>query len=388
MYRTKFLLLSALLIISLLSYAKEKRKYVNDYLYIGADARGIGMSKSVLVSTQDASATYWNPSLLSMNNYNLGLSTMYAQYLGGLSQYNFISLSKRLNNQTSAIGFTFLRMGTDNIPNTIYLLDDNGVPDYNRVTYFSAADYLFQFSFSTRLGDKSDTALVQQSVGVNAKFINRNAASFAKAWGIGIDAAYTMRRPHSSFAVMIKDATTTTTNWDISFTPEQQAILLATENRIVERNSEVAMPTILLGYGYRYDINEKFGLQVETNFTASTDGRRNSIVNFGAVSVDPNLGLEFNYNRKIYLRGGLGNFQNQTDITDTTSKVRTYTPSIGAGVQLGKFSLDYALSKIQNTDAIPYSHFISVSARLNSKTKSPSSAPMLENGKSDININQ
>ncbi len=372
----KVVVLPLLVLTLTTSQAQETRKYVNDYLNIGADARGIGMSKSVLTSTNDASATYWNPSLIAMSDYNLGLSTMYADLVGGLSNYNFISLTKKLNNESAAIGFTFLRMGTDDIPNTLYLLDENGTPDYNRVSYFSAADYLFQFSFAKKLGDPTDTAGAQKALGVNLKFVNRRAASFAKAWGIGLDLAFTMRRQNSSFAAVVKDATTTITNWDITFTPEQQAILLQTENRIVEKSSEVALPTFLLGYGYRFDINPKFSLGLETNLISSIDGAKNNIINLGNISIDPNVGVEFNYNKKISLRGGIGNFQKQTDAEDSLKRITTMSPSVGAGVQLGRFSIDYAFSKFESTNTAPYSHFISLSARLQKKAKT--SAPMLE----------
>ncbi len=379
-------LLVLLLICSVATQAREKRKYVNDYLNIGADARGISMSKSVIASTEDASATYWNPSLIVLNDYHLGLSTMYASYLGGESNFTFVGVSKKLNDESGAVGFTFLRMGTDNIPNTIYLIDESGVPNYNNVSYFSSADYLFQFTFSKMLGKHDSTANVKKALGFNLKLINRRASSFAKGWGVGGDIAYTMKWPKSTFAAVVRDATTTTTNWDINFTTEQQEILLQTGNRLVEKSSEVALPTILLGYGYRFDFSPKFSLGLETNLISTLDGEKNNVINLGNISMDPNFGAEFGYQDKIFLRGGVGNFQKQSSISDPNQSITTISPSLGGGVRLGKFGIDYAFSQMQNTEGVPFSHFISITARLDKNSKK-TSAPMLEGKHTAENAN-
>ncbi len=380
-------LLTLLLFCSVATQAREKRKYVNDFLNIGADARGIAMSRSVIASTQDASATYWNPSLIVLNDYHLGLSTMYADYLGGEGNSTFVGVSKKLNDESGAIGFTFLRMGIDDIPNTIYLLDESGVPNYNNVSYFSTADYLFQFTFSKRLGKKSDSsANVKKALGFNLKLISRRASSFARGWGIGGDIAYSMQWPKSTFAFVARDATTTTTNWDINFTPEQQEILIQTGNRLVEKSSEVALPTFLLGYSHRFDFSPKFSLGLETNLISTIDGEKNNVINLGNISMDPNFGAEFGYQDKIYLRGGVGNFQKQSSVANHEQTITTLSPSVGGGVRLGKFGIDYALSQMQNTDGVPFSHFISITARLDKNSKK-TSAPMLEGKQTAVNAN-
>lgn len=363
--RKQYITLFGLLLISNIALGQNFRKYGNDFLNLGADARGVAMSKSVIGSSNDASATYWNPALLSYQPQDIGISTMYSEYIGGISSYNFISLTRKLNKADAAIGFTFIRFGTDKIPNTINLIGPDGAPDYSRITYFNAADYAFMFSFSKDISpDSSD---VKTALGTNLKLINRRADGFGKAWGIGLDAAFSVRWPTSNLALVIKDATTTFLNWDIKFSPEQQVILQQLGNEIISQSSEIIRPTFLLGYGYSFPLSDKTNLLLETNIISTFDGNRNSLINMNNLSIDPHFGTEFDINNKVYIRGGVGNFQRQTDENDTSKTIRTFTPTLGAGVQLGKFSIDYAISRVDLTGSIPFSHFISLNAKLDVK---------------------
>ena len=52
--------------------------------------------------------------------------------------------------------------------------------NYDRITYFSAADMGFLLSYGRKLNDEF-------SVGGSAKIIHRKAGDFATAWGFGID---------------------------------------------------------------------------------------------------------------------------------------------------------------------------------------------------------
>ena len=47
-------------------YAQKVAKYSNEFLSIGVGARALGMGTSVVSSTNDISATYWNPASLTI----------------------------------------------------------------------------------------------------------------------------------------------------------------------------------------------------------------------------------------------------------------------------------------------------------------------------------
>src|SRR5690625_7703190 len=78
---------------------------------------------------------------------------------------------------------SMIRMGIDDIPNTLHLYGPDGKINYANIRSFSVADYAFLFSYARELGDSL------WKVGGNIKVIRRVLGSFAKAWGGGIDIA-------------------------------------------------------------------------------------------------------------------------------------------------------------------------------------------------------
>ena len=59
---------------------------------------------------------------------------------------------KKLDDKSS-FGFSFIRFGVDNIPNTTELIDAQGNINYDRITYFSAADLAFIGSYGKKVND-------------------------------------------------------------------------------------------------------------------------------------------------------------------------------------------------------------------------------------------
>lgn len=66
--KKQYLLLFA--IISVQAYAQTFRNYSNEFLNIGVDARSLGMSKSVVATSNDVNSMYWNPAgLVNLEDY-------------------------------------------------------------------------------------------------------------------------------------------------------------------------------------------------------------------------------------------------------------------------------------------------------------------------------
>ncbi len=343
----------------------EKRKYVNDFLDISPDARTLAMSKSGLGTTLGSSTNLLNPSLLAMQDYNLGLSTMYAEMMGGVSKYNYFGFARRLNDNRSAIGFSVVRLGVDNIQNTLGLIGPDGSVDYNRVTYFSATEYAFVFSYAKMLS--RDSSRIKTSIGGNAKLITKKGGSFAKAWGAGLDISFTAKSRTVNFAASLRDPFGSVLNWTTHFTEEEKRVLTQTGNELPGKSSERGSASLMFSLGKNFIINDDFSFLVSTNIYNRFESQAGSISNSNNFSIDPNFGAEFNYKNRIMLRGGIGNFQKITDYASGNSKT-TYSPSFGVGLGLGNFSIDYALSQFENQDNPLYSHFISIDARLPKRT--------------------
>ena len=154
-------------------------KYSNDFLHIGAGARSLSLSKSVVANSINSSAIYWNPAALIHVKGN-EIEIMHASYFSGIANFDQISYVRQ-RDTTAALGFMILRFGVDDIMNTTNLIDNQGNLDYNRIELFSTADYAFFLSYAKR------DFFNGINIGGNLKIVYRHIGDFAKAWGFGFD---------------------------------------------------------------------------------------------------------------------------------------------------------------------------------------------------------
>jgi hypothetical protein len=101
-------------------------------------------------------------------------------------------------------------------------------------------------------------------------------------------------------------------------------------------------------------------LTVEADAGVATDGQRNVLVSAAAFNLDPRFGFELEYQKNIWLRGGIGNFQRLKNEIDPTKKELNFQPNFGVGLRLGRLVIDYGLTNIGNTSAVQVSHIFSL----------------------------
>lgn len=344
------------------------RKYSNEFLNIGAGARGLGMGGSQVASVNDATSGYWNPAALINITLHPQLSVMHAEYFSGIAKYDFAGLALPTKNGNRTLGISVLRFAVDDIPNTLYLVEPDGSINYNNISTFSSADYAFLLSYSQKLRDDDDMKL---SIGGNAKVIYRKVGSFAQAWGFGFDVGIQMQKRNWRLAAVLRDATTTFNAWSFSFTDREKEVLYLTNNDIPVKSTEMTAPRLVLGTGYNFEFSDKFHLLAEANLSCTFDGKRNTVLSSSAVSIDPSLGLEANFNNNLFLRGGISNFQQALSDGDTTNqkKVWIYQPSVGAGFRFGNVGIDYAFTNLANQSNPLYTHIFSLKIDLVRKEK-------------------
>ena len=104
----------------------------------------------------------------------------------------------------------------------------------------------------------------------------------------------------------------------------------------------------------------------EFSLIATTDGQRNTLIQGDPISMDLGFGLEIGYNDFLFFRGGVNQFQNEQDFDK--SETLTARPSIGVGMKLGAFEIDYAFSNLGD-DEERFSHIISLILELKPKKK-------------------
>lgn len=329
--------------------------YSNEFLAIGVGARAHGMSGAVSATTNDVYASYWNPAALSQMIQPFQVGAMHAEWFAGIAKYDFIGIAKLLNEEGKkrAVGLSIIRLGIDQIPNTLNLVGPDGSINYDNIRNFSAADYAVQLSYAQELNNKL-------SIGGNLKIIRRTIGSFANAWGVGADISALYKTGKWRFALVGRDITTTYNAWTATLTEEEKQVFAATGNVIPKSSVEITKPTIFLAAAYQTPLSKNLDLSAEANFGIATDGQRNVLVSSKAFNIDPRLGLELTYQKKIWLRGGIGNFQKLKNEQNPQTLELNFQPNIGVGLQLGRLTVDYALTNVGNVSAVLYSHIFSL----------------------------
>lgn len=343
-----------LLFISLLTHGQAVRKYSNEFMNIGVDAAALGMSNAVTAFTGDVNSGYWNPAgLLKIEDHEAAL--MHASYFANIAQYDYAAYAKKIDDQ-SAWGISLIRFGVDDILNTTQLIDSEGNIDYNRISLFSTADYGLTFSYARKM------KLEGFQYGVNAKVIRRVIGDFANSWGFGFDAGLQFDRDNWHFGLMLRDITTTYNVWAID-EDKFEAIQGAVEgqNQELPESTEITLPKAQLGIAKKFEFHYDYTLLTAVNLNMQF-ARTNDVISTDAVSIDPALGFEFGYTDLVFLRAGVGNFQNVEQI-DGSTKVN-FQPNIGLGFKYKGIQVDYALTDLGDQSAALYSNIFSVKVDL------------------------
>jgi hypothetical protein len=318
-----------------LQYASAQApKYSNEFLSIGVGGRGLAMSNAQVASVGDVTSGYWNPAGLTLMKGDVEIAAMHSEYFAGISKYDYAAVATKIDS-SRALCFSFIRFGTDDIPNTLDLIDASGNINYDKIKSFAAADYGFYFTYAKR------AKFAGLRYGGSAKVIHRVVGDFGKAWGFGFDLGAQYETGKWMFGVLGKDVTSTYNAW--SFNTETFAEQFAlTRNEIPVNSLEITLPKMILGVAYKTSISKKISVLGEVDGDMTFDGQRNVVISSNPVSVDPHLGLELGYDEFIFLRAGVLNIQQVKNIGG--GKSTDYQTNFGIGIKLKNLSIEYALA--------------------------------------------
>lgn len=326
-------------------------KYSNEFMNIGVDAAALGMSNAVTASTKDVNAGYWNPAGL-VNLEDRQLALMHSSYFANIANYDYAAFAMPLDDR-SAFGISLIRFAVDDILDTTQLIDDQGNVNYDRISLFSTADYGLTFSYARKLPVQG------LNYGVNAKVIRRIIGDFANSWGFGFDAAIQFKTDNNwEFGVMARDITTTFNSWSYdeeAFERVQNAV--EGQNQELPETTEITIPKLQLGVAKTYTFHYDYTLRAELDLNMRF-AQNNDIISTSFASINPALGFEFGYIDMIYLRGGVGNFQNELQIDNSESL--SFQPSFGLGFKYNGIHVDYAFTDIGDQSVALYSNVFSL----------------------------
>ena len=346
----KYKIFIYLFVLPLLLNAQTFRNYSNEFLNIGVDAAALGMSKTVVATTNNVNAIYWNPAgLVGIEDYQGSL--MHASYFAGIANYNHAAFAMPIDAK-SALGISIIRFGVDDILNTTELIDSQGNIDFNRISLFSSADYAFNFSYARNLLFKD------VNFGVNAKIVRRIIGDFASSWGFGFDAGIQFERNNWKFGIMARDITTTFNSWAINkeeFNKIKDAI--PGQNQELPESTEITKPKIQLGIAKEFRIGRFFNLQTEVDLNIRFE-QTNDIFSSNVGSIDPAVGFQLDYDKLVYLRLGVGSFQYITEFNN--SKSLSLQPNFGVGFTYQGIQIDYALTNIGSVGNALFSNIFSI----------------------------
>jgi hypothetical protein len=258
----------------------------------------MGMGGAYAAISDDASAIYWNPAGLA-NLSRRQVLFMHAESFGGLVLHDYLGFVWPLETARSSLGVGLLRLGVEDIPYT----ELDTLSHRPRVwKWVDDAEYALFFSYA-RSGTEG------WSFGGSAKVLRKGVGD-DHALGLGVDAG-ALWRPGARWLVGAKlaDVTSTPLVWNSG-------------------HKEFILPMLKLGTAYRLTPKLLRGeillaLDVDTRF----EGRDYAAwASLGGVSLDPRMGLEYQYRQRVALRVGIQPGQ----------------LSAGAGIRLGVGGVDYA----------------------------------------------
>lgn len=330
--------------------AQTARNYSNEFMNIGVDAAGLSMSGAVVASTSDINSGYWNPAGL-VNLDDSAIALMHSSYFANIANYNYVAFAMPLDDK-SAVGLSVIRFGVDDILDTTQLIDQQGNINYDRINLFSAVDYGFTFSYAREL------PISGFNYGVNAKIIRRIIGEFASSWGFGLDFGIQFKSKNWEFGIMTRDITTTFNSWtfdDERLQDIQNAI--PGQNQEEPESTEITLPKLQIGVARTFVFNYDYSLKTEVDLICRFE-QNNDLISTSFVSITPAFGFEFGYIDLLYLRGGIGNFQNELQFDSSESL--TFQPNLGIGFNYKDISVDYAITDIGDQSVALYSNVFSI----------------------------
>lgn len=327
-------------------------KYGSDFLSTGGGARALGMGSAHAALVNDVTAGYWNVAGLTQMN-SPQIIYMHSERFSGIVGYDYGAAALPLKSNKGAVSVSFFRQGVDNIANTLNAWDrERNQPRQNAedyITKFSAADMALFFSYATA---KSE----QLSYGASAKIIHHKLGPFAQAWGYSLDIGAQYKTDIADFGISVRDITTMQKMWEVDESEfgDYEAQFDSLGATLPTGQNEYVLPSIKLGTARLFEVHD-FDIIAAADVDLLFENRQAYYINIDRMSIEPHVGTEVSYKDRISIRTGL------TDFIDDPVSGFSVSPTLGLGLKLSSFVLDYGFASFAGaTSDLGFTHRISL----------------------------
>ncbi|MEP5095627.1 MAG: hypothetical protein ABJQ60_00525, partial [Nonlabens ulvanivorans] len=133
------------------------------------------------------------------------------------------------------------------------------------------------------------------------------------------------------------------------------------QNQDLPETTEITLPKLQIGVARTFTFHYDHILTAEVDLNMRFI-QTNDIISSSAVSATPALGLQYGFTDLVFVRAGVGNFQNvqQLDGSDNVN----FQPNIGIGFKYKGIAVDYALTDIGDSSEALYSNIFSLKVDL------------------------
>ncbi len=353
-------LIFLILVVSpLYGQAFESAKYGGDFLSVGGGARPLGMGSAYSSVTRDVLSGYWNPAGLS-GIEDWQFVYMHSERFAGVVGYDYGAVAIPIEGSGGVVALSFFRQGVDGIKNTLHAWDpEQNQPRSDPTSYireFSASDMAFYLSYANNLSNRWHW-------GLSAKVLHSRLGPFANAWGYSLDTGLQMRGDRYQFGINIMNITTLLKFWtvdEIELEGLKNFINPDTgkPETLPEGTNEYVRPSVKIGGSRSFNFGD-YSLVTALDTDILFEGRQTYYLNIGDISFEPHLGTELGYKDLIFIRAGI------TDLHFDDRNAFFMAPTLGTGLKLGAFMVDYGFSSFAGIASdLGFTHRISLQLTL------------------------
>lgn len=333
----------------------------SSFIKIGSASRSAALGRTNLSNFQNVDDILLNPSLLSEQKKQFGLSYSHNSAYKGIVSVDALVFGVNLDSSDVSIGFGLYQFSNSNVFNTQNLQNVNGDFDFSQLNVLSNKDYGMNFIVSKKVNDKLN-------YGLNTSFETHNLSNLSNSNALGIDFGLLYKKDSmSSIGVQVSNVFGKYYFWNQNVNGLKETYF-NTNNFIRYRSIAVQLPSMNIGYTKILSSNEWFSQKALAKLYIGTGENPYQLMNSKIINLDFGLGYEAIVQDKYFVRFSCSDFQKSSWIENKTS----VQVSAGGGIKVARFSFDYAISNLNQMNIIAKKHIISLNYNFEKTNKNSS----------------